>query len=107
MIRRPPRSTLFPYTTLFRSLQFQQKTGFGLDEMRVLVASGDGFDFDFVAADFLREGGQVRGRGHDPQLALGPRPKRAGGASQSKAGNKSDASRVELRISHGFSGSPC
>src|SRR3712207_7261081 len=22
MIRRPPRSTLFPYTTLFRSLQF-------------------------------------------------------------------------------------
>src|SRR5256885_8387603 len=24
MIRRPPRSTLFPYTTLFRSLQFGQ-----------------------------------------------------------------------------------
>src|SRR5688572_31002870 len=24
MIRRPPRSTLFPYTTLFRSLQFAQ-----------------------------------------------------------------------------------
>src|SRR2546425_12841208 len=24
MIRRPPRSTLFPYTTLFRSLRFQQ-----------------------------------------------------------------------------------
>src|SRR5256885_11501979 len=24
MIRRPPRSTLFPYTTLFRSLQFRQ-----------------------------------------------------------------------------------
>src|SRR5256886_15312976 len=24
MIRRPPRSTLFPYTTLFRSWQFQQ-----------------------------------------------------------------------------------
>src|SRR5258708_27238092 len=23
MIRRPPRSTLFPYTTLFRSLQFK------------------------------------------------------------------------------------
>src|SRR3712207_9457202 len=23
MIRRPPRSTLFPYTTLFRSLQFE------------------------------------------------------------------------------------
>src|SRR3989442_8461340 len=24
MIRRPPRSTLFPYTTLFRSLPFRQ-----------------------------------------------------------------------------------
>src|SRR5258705_8926892 len=24
MIRRPPRSTLFPYTTLFRSLSFEQ-----------------------------------------------------------------------------------
>src|SRR5699024_11854697 len=28
IIRRPPRSTLFPYTTLFRSLQ---KVGFNLD----------------------------------------------------------------------------
>src|SRR5687768_18432869 len=25
MIRRPPRSTLFPYTTLFRSLQQQRR----------------------------------------------------------------------------------
>src|SRR3712207_7236708 len=27
MIRRPPRSTLFPYTTLFRSLPFLQAFG--------------------------------------------------------------------------------
>src|SRR2546427_10792423 len=27
MIRRPPRSTLFPYTTLFRSSQFQLLAG--------------------------------------------------------------------------------
>src|SRR2546426_8476623 len=26
MIRRPPRSTLFPYTTLFRSVPMRQKT---------------------------------------------------------------------------------
>src|SRR3989449_10943496 len=26
MIRRPPRSTLFPYTTLFRSFNFQPST---------------------------------------------------------------------------------
>src|SRR5258708_40020461 len=36
MIRRPPRSTLFPYTTLFRSLQprrmaqFAERLGFNL-----------------------------------------------------------------------------
>src|SRR3712207_8446129 len=31
MIRRPPRSTLFPYTTLFRSLYplYQHELGFG------------------------------------------------------------------------------
>src|SRR5260221_5857600 len=27
MIRRPPRSTLFPYTTLFRSTQFEAHRG--------------------------------------------------------------------------------
>src|SRR2546426_8943053 len=27
MIRRPPRSTLFPYTTLFRSLTLQRERG--------------------------------------------------------------------------------
>src|SRR3712207_8105706 len=31
MIRRPPRSTLFPYTTLFRSLGFEQaRDAFGV-----------------------------------------------------------------------------
>src|SRR5438270_10369957 len=29
MIRRPPRSTLFPYTTLFRSLQVTRLSGQG------------------------------------------------------------------------------
>src|SRR2546429_1984071 len=29
MIRRPPRSTLFPYTTLFRSLRTQSSPGTG------------------------------------------------------------------------------
>src|SRR3712207_8827747 len=31
MIRRPPRSTLFPYTTLFRSRWFVFAAGFGFD----------------------------------------------------------------------------
>src|SRR3712207_7918621 len=29
MIRRPPRSTLFPYTTLFRSLRRVERVAFG------------------------------------------------------------------------------
>src|SRR2546421_6217026 len=33
MIRRPPRSTLFPYTTLFRSLEVEQRV-FGLANKR-------------------------------------------------------------------------
>src|SRR3712207_8208425 len=44
MIRRPPRSTLFPYTTLFRSVDV------------VGVARGDGP----VAVDVVLEGREVR-----------------------------------------------
>src|SRR3712207_8435412 len=32
MIRRPPRSTLFPYTTLFRSRSFEQRFAPALSE---------------------------------------------------------------------------
>src|SRR5256885_12162175 len=36
MIRRPPRSTLFPYTTLFRSsIRLDRKEGAGLDRFSV------------------------------------------------------------------------
>src|SRR4029077_21292011 len=43
MIRRPPRSTLFPYTTLFRSVRAQQvgaKTKSCFAEFQVVVATG-------------------------------------------------------------------
>src|SRR2546425_4740160 len=33
MIRRPPRSTLFPYTTLFRSGFVDEQTAYGLREV--------------------------------------------------------------------------
>src|SRR3989449_8472317 len=39
MIRRPPRSTLFPYTTLFRSQQLQAERGLGL-QMRIGINTG-------------------------------------------------------------------
>src|SRR5260370_28771918 len=35
MIRRPPRSTLFPYTTLFRSCSRPPREGFSLPLMRI------------------------------------------------------------------------
>src|SRR3712207_9005113 len=38
MIRRPPRSTLFPYTTLFRSMA---KAPFSLDEYKKELNIGD------------------------------------------------------------------
>src|SRR5258707_8792129 len=37
MIRRPPRSTLFPYTTLFRSTNFESLPGQSLAEFRALA----------------------------------------------------------------------
>src|SRR3712207_8612812 len=39
MIRRPPRSTLFPYTTLFRSLEVDQPPR-PLDRLRVAARHG-------------------------------------------------------------------
>src|SRR2546430_10482314 len=53
MIRRPPRSTLFPYTTLFRSVKLQSRTGGKLGE----VLSG--------LAETMREGASVQGEVRD------------------------------------------
>src|SRR3712207_7570044 len=49
MIRRPPRSTLFPYTTLFRSRRPEPRRGGsatrpGEREMRDSAGRGDGLD---------------------------------------------------------------
>src|SRR5262245_62287940 len=41
MIRRPPRSTLFPYTTLFRSERFGDATG--LDSVSTFECIVEGF----------------------------------------------------------------
>src|SRR2546426_4721996 len=37
MIRRPPRSTLFPYTTLFRSVRIRRKRGESLSCLQSFV----------------------------------------------------------------------
>src|SRR3712207_8617921 len=54
MIRRPPRSTLFPYTTLFRSHR-------GLDADEVVVAGGG----------VVAEAGLCHGEGNAAALQLG------------------------------------
>src|SRR5437762_10354576 len=45
MIRRPPRSTLFPYTTLFRSFdEFASTVHFGVADFAVAVHFFDAFE---------------------------------------------------------------
>src|SRR5256885_17101529 len=56
MIRRPPRSTLFPYTTLFRSVLVAFAVADVLHEASdgVAEAEGDGIGFGF--ADVFDDG---------------------------------------------------
>src|SRR3712207_7558776 len=55
MIRRPPRSTLFPYTTLFRSIKLKESVE---DEMEDLGVNMEGTE-DFVpstpASEYIKE----------------------------------------------------
>src|SRR3712207_6944519 len=56
MIRRPPRSTLFPYTTLFRS--FQAPSGSGvttIDKITVRLESGEEDEDDPPAVIVIRD----------------------------------------------------
>src|SRR2546430_10055233 len=50
MIRRPPRSTLFPYTTLFRSLLFRKLRPHGTYFSRVKPENGFSLLLEAVAA---------------------------------------------------------
>src|SRR5438132_9218669 len=60
MIRRPPRSTLFPYTTLFRSLVL-------LDHLR-LSARGVGGPLEFLAEDDVDRSLRPRSEEHTSEL---------------------------------------
>src|SRR3712207_9526319 len=72
MIRRPPRSTLFPYTTLFRSLQAQTpqelrnlgETPVLLSGTRIKRTGTNSFEVDGLSfAPCLCEGGAPSWRG--------------------------------------------
>src|SRR3712207_8200428 len=94
MIRRPPRSTLFPYTTLFRSIV-------GLDQHRAgqpEQGGGVGKDADDVGAalDLLVQPFQRIGR---PDLL--PVPDRKGGEGQQVLGRVAqDRKSTRLNSSH-------
>src|SRR3712207_8954000 len=67
MIRRPPRSTLFPYTTLFRS---GWADAIGPRSLVVIDEAGmaDTLSLDAVVEFVIRRGGSVRLVGDDQQL---------------------------------------
>src|SRR5258706_11018086 len=66
MIRRPPRSTLFPYTTLFRS-HFQLNNWFALSPRYEFFNDADGFQ-TVAAPGHLQERPRSRSEEHTSEL---------------------------------------
>src|SRR2546429_870141 len=82
MIRRPPRSTLFPYTTLFRSTRSWSGTGRG-----------------FAEDDCVAAGGGISQR----QCRAQRRADAAGGCSRRRESARSgDRKSTRLNSSHGY-----
>src|SRR3989442_8563130 len=89
MIRRPPRSTLFPYTTLFRSRNRDaeykpSELGFGLDrdfrakredhEALIFAAYGitDSLAVEFESAVYTTDSNSTRSEEHTSELQSRP-----------------------------------
>src|SRR2546422_4504114 len=75
MIRRPPRSTLFPYTTLFRSppwlLQYVQDKdlwAWKLPNSREINAGLNSYPYDFKVWDSLEKERLERSEEHTSEL---------------------------------------
>src|SRR3712207_8673163 len=79
MIRRPPRSTLFPYTTLFRSymekatfavhftpLESGQFMSYGLDEVEFYIQTNQGESMGPLVR--IASGGELRSEEHTSEL---------------------------------------
>src|SRR3712207_7978851 len=88
MIRRPPRSTLFPYTTLFRS--FVQRSGLGVHRRDPPAGGGEA---NLPTAGLPREARRTR-----PFLVPPGRRSRAGAESAPFPG--SDRKSTRLNSSH-------
>src|SRR5256885_14534834 len=53
MIRRPPRSTLFPYTTLFRSVLDHAEIAKAGQRRWMGIGPGDGLEIDVIDGELL------------------------------------------------------
>src|SRR2546422_5772494 len=86
MIRRPPRSTLFPYTTLFRSIEQRQR-----DAAQRLPGAGavDGGRLVVLRRDRLQRGQE------DDRVEAEPRPH----VDQRERGDRKS---TRLNSSHGY-----
>src|SRR2546430_11264777 len=69
MIRRPPRSTLFPYTTLFRSrVELPMRLAVGVDGHRRNARIGDLEIVELTQAEAHLVGGAHRSEEHTSEL---------------------------------------
>src|SRR2546430_13450130 len=69
MIRRPPRSTLFPYTTLFRShLDYSSPQSFGRHVRTLLRITAGDFRNRFDGAGMLQHFRETRSEEHTSEL---------------------------------------
>src|SRR5258705_1397723 len=70
MIRRPPRSTLFPYTTLFRSVQpHSDRTSWEVQPSRSIIRKWSAFANDQgIVRDQLHLGEGKRSEEHTSEL---------------------------------------
>src|SRR5256886_15612563 len=84
MIRRPPRSTLFPYTTLFRSAEWERARAYYLEALDIMERTGDDPGLAVLYSDLglvARETGQYDDatRCYEQSLALMRRTGNQGG----------------------------
>src|SRR5258708_24344241 len=68
MIRRPPRSTLFPYTTLFRSIARLERIGVAPDTVSAIIVTHEHGDHIGGVAAFAMRFGTPRSEEHTSEL---------------------------------------
>src|SRR2546422_11024876 len=97
MIRRPPRSTLFPYTTLFRSTRIHGVLG--VSKAYTTRVGGGPFPSEMSGA--IAE--EIRARGHEYGATTG-RPRRCGwfDAIVGRYAVRIDRKSTRLNSSHGY-----